>query len=209
MNVYFDTEFTGLVPGTTLISIGAITEYGEEFYAEFTDYNEKLVDKWIFDNVIEHLFYRDDDPQFTRGDADSWMVKGKTPYVAKVFRNWCEKLHFDHPDVIQFVSDVCQYDSVLIFDLFGGAINLPNYISPAVYDINQMIAEKTGKTMKEVFDISREDLLMGAYRDLPEGDKHNSLYDARMVKMLYDGFRSVDKEVFKAQADRLVMWNKE
>ena len=72
-----------------------------------------------------------------------------------------------------------------------------------------MIAEKTGKTIKEVFDISREDLLMGAYRDLPEGDKHNSLYDARVIKMLYDGFRSVDKEVFKAQADRLVMWSKE
>ncbi len=33
MNIFFDTEFTGLHRNTTLISIGLITETGEGFYA--------------------------------------------------------------------------------------------------------------------------------------------------------------------------------
>jgi hypothetical protein len=36
--IFFDTEFTGLHQGTTLISIGLISECGKTFYAEFTDY---------------------------------------------------------------------------------------------------------------------------------------------------------------------------
>ncbi len=34
MNIYFDTEFTGLHKNTTLISIGMIAENGRTFYAE-------------------------------------------------------------------------------------------------------------------------------------------------------------------------------
>jgi hypothetical protein len=34
--IFFDTEFTGLHQGTTLISIGLISECGKTFYAEFT-----------------------------------------------------------------------------------------------------------------------------------------------------------------------------
>ena len=44
-----------------------------------------------------------------------------------------------------------------------------------------MIAEKQGITDKEAFDISREELL----QTLPSGDKHNSLYDAKVIKLLY------------------------
>ena len=57
MNIYFDTEFTGLVPGTTLISMGAVTDSGEKFYAEFTDYDKSLVDDWIKSNVIDTLIF--------------------------------------------------------------------------------------------------------------------------------------------------------
>ena len=56
MNLYFDTEFTGLVPGTTLISLGIVSENGDKFYAEFNDYNEDLVDDWVRENVISKLW---------------------------------------------------------------------------------------------------------------------------------------------------------
>ena len=36
MNIFFDTEFTGLRKDTTLISIGMIAENGKTFYAELT-----------------------------------------------------------------------------------------------------------------------------------------------------------------------------
>ena len=40
MNLFFDTEFTGLHAGTTLVSIGIVAENGKKFYAEFSDYDE-------------------------------------------------------------------------------------------------------------------------------------------------------------------------
>lgn len=40
MNIFFDTEFTGLHKNTTLISIGCVDENGRTFYAELTDYDE-------------------------------------------------------------------------------------------------------------------------------------------------------------------------
>lgn len=47
MNLYFDTEFTGLHKDTTLISIGIISEEGDKFYAELTDYNDEQIDNWL------------------------------------------------------------------------------------------------------------------------------------------------------------------
>ena len=55
MNIFFDTEFTGLHKNTTLISIGLISETGKTFYAEFTDYNNTQIDNWIENNVINNL----------------------------------------------------------------------------------------------------------------------------------------------------------
>ena len=52
MNLYFDTEFTGLRKDTTLISIGIVSEDGRKFYAEFTDYDESQCGDWIKQNVI-------------------------------------------------------------------------------------------------------------------------------------------------------------
>lgn len=52
MNVYFDTEFTGLEPGTELISIGMIAENGQRFYAEFSDFFKVQFQKltWSMDS---------------------------------------------------------------------------------------------------------------------------------------------------------------
>lgn len=52
MKVFFDTEFTGLHQGTTLISIGLVAESGEEFYAEFNDYDASQINDWIDINVL-------------------------------------------------------------------------------------------------------------------------------------------------------------
>lgn len=57
MNVYLDTEFTGLHKTTSLISIGLISEDGKTFYAENREYNQAQVDQWIKDNVIAHTSY--------------------------------------------------------------------------------------------------------------------------------------------------------
>ena len=59
IKVFLDTEFTGLHKNTTLISLGITSEFGDSFYAEFTDYDRESIenDKWIQYNVINNLVF--------------------------------------------------------------------------------------------------------------------------------------------------------
>lgn len=177
MNIYFDTEFTGLHKDTTLISIGCIDENGRTFYAEFTDYNKKQCDDWIKENVIAHLTLSNNQ-DIDISDDDNWTVSGTKTFIKKAFTEWLE----DYQD-IQFISDVCHYDMVLLIDIFGvTAFDMPDNICAACHDINQDIADYLNISEREAFDYTREDLL-----DEPiEGDKHNSLFDAKVIKAIFE-----------------------
>lgn len=179
MNLYFDTEFTGLKKDTTLISIGIIAENGEKFYAEFTDYDWDAVhgDKWILENVVNKLHYR------KRESEKVYMPNyhiGTKATVSEMFKNWLKQF-----DEVQFVSDVCHYDMVLLIDIFGGAFDLPKNVSAVCHDINQDIARYYGISEREAFDKSREDIVSELYGRFIVGDKHNALYDAEVIKAIY------------------------
>ena len=178
MKVFFDTEFTGLHKDTTLISIGCIDEEGKTFYAELNDYAASQVNEWIKENVISHLTWKgrhDSNRVYFQNCGDVQML-GDKGYVAEKLAEWLSK----YKDV-QFVSDVCHYDMVLLIDLFGGAFDLPKGVSPVCHDINQDIARHCGMTDYEAFDASRE----GFIHPTIEGDKHNALYDAKVIRELY------------------------
>lgn len=63
MKLFFDTEFTKLSKDAELISLGIVSEDGDVFYAEFSDYDKSKLDPWIIENVIENLSY-------SPGDSD-------------------------------------------------------------------------------------------------------------------------------------------
>ena len=211
MNVFFDTEFTGLVPGTTLISLGMVAETGETFYAEFTDFNEKLVDDWqlehVFGNLIVNHFKRKYPNAVTSPGLDNTVVIGNSEYIADKLFIWLDEVRAKHGDndLIQLVSDVCHYDMVLFCNLFGGAMKLPKWINPVCYDICQDICcrkemsvnEHSGiirwyadmDFMRDAFEISREAVCKAVAGTLPEGRKHNALYDAHVIKLIYEGMR--------------------
>ena len=44
---------------------------------------------------------------------------GTKATVSEMFKNWLKQF-----DEVQFVSDVCHYDMVLLIDIFGGALSL-------------------------------------------------------------------------------------
>lgn len=180
MKVFFDTEFTGLRKNTTLISIGMIAENGETFYAELTDYDEKQCDDWIKDNVLNNLFTR-----YLLCIEEKPFVKnlhvGDKSSVAKSLYMWLKQF-----DEVQFVSDVCHYDMVLLIDLFDSAFNLPKNVSAVCYDINQDIAKYYGITDREAFDKSREEIVSELCAREIEGVKHNALYDAMVIKAIYE-----------------------
>lgn len=190
MKIFFDTEFTGLVPNTQLISIGLISETNKAFYAEFTDYNKDLCDEWIQKNVIANLLYNDLGP-FVNEGSDYVLVHSDSLCIRAELEKWL--LSFG--ERVQLVSDVCHYDMTLFCNLFGGAFNIPPNVNPVCYDISQDISKMkykiiTAETMMAGFNASREKIcktLNNGFLPKENSLKHNSLYDAKVIKMIYDG----------------------
>lgn len=192
MKIFFDTEFTGLHKSTTLISIGLVDENDRTFYAEFSDYDDSQVDGWIGENVIKYLKLSKEGPvgNFVNQSIDfkNTEVYGSKEYVRDCLGRWLSAY-----DTVELVSDVCHYDMVLFIDIFGGAFDIPKNVNPACHDINQDIAKYYKVTEREAFDMSREGIVE-TYNEFVkpwpnrlikiEGDKHNSLYDAKVIKAI-------------------------
>ncbi len=79
--------------------------------------------------------------------SDNDIIMYDNSYKIKLcIIKWLEKIKEKTKcNYIQFVSDVCHYDFVFLIDLFGTAFDLPDYVSPACYDINQDIASLVTK----------------------------------------------------------------
>ena len=74
---------------------------------------------------------------------------------------------------------------VFFIDIFGGAFDIPENVNPACHDINQDIANYEHISETEAFNRSREDFIF-TYNTEVEGIKHNSLYDAKVIKEIYE-----------------------
>ena len=187
MKIFFDTEFTGLHKNTTLISIGLVDENGRTFYAEFLDYNESVCDEWIKNNVIQHLKYSHVEDNWNNKDPERFECVGYTYYIRKWLDAWLSRY-----EEVELISDVCHYDMVLFIDIFGTAFTIPDNVNPSCHDINQDIAKYFNISEKEAFDLSREGIIETFNEKIKEhwpeyvinieGDKHNSLYDAKVIK---------------------------
>ena len=188
MKIFFDCEFTGLKKNTELISIGLVTSKGETFYAEFTDFNSEIYnDRWIRNNVLENTIHlKNPLHEMARKNIKdkNWnVVLGNKNYIKEKLIEWFKEVRRD--ENIELVSDVCHYDMVLFIDIFGTAFDLPEYICPCCFDINVLIAKHYNLTYEEAFDKNRESILYENKVTL-EGEKHNSLYDAMVIKNIYE-----------------------
>lgn len=182
MKLFFDMEFTGLHKETTPISLGIVSEDGKTFYAEFTDYNEMQCNDWIKENVISELLHCTE--KWYERIADR-QTHGNNQIVSYALKDWMQQF-----DKIQFISDVCHYDFVLLIDLLtngGTALDLPENISAVCRDINQDIAAYFEVSDREAFDMSREQIMndLCDSEDIVTGNKHNSLYDAEVIRVIY------------------------
>lgn len=185
MLLFFDAEFTGLHKDTTLISLGIVSEDGIKFYAEFCDYDRNQCNDWINKNVMKNLFWNYTE-NFSHANDDGTLVeiKGNKENVHQKLHKWISQF-----DSVQFVSDVCHYDFVLLIDLLtngGTALDLPENISPVCIDLNPSIAFCYGISDKAAFDKSREEIVMELCGHEVEGKKHNALYDAEVIKAIFE-----------------------
>lgn len=190
MKIFFDTEFTGLHKDTRLISIGLVDENGRTFYAETLSYREEDCNDWIKENVIANLKYNHvNDNWIDKSDKDNIVCKGYTYFLRQALEDWLSVY-----DEVQLVSDVCHYDMVLFIDIWGSAFDIPKQINAACHDINQDIAEFYNISEANAFDTSREQIVE-IYMEPVEGDKHNSLYDAKVIKEIYNLIKSNEHKV--------------
>lgn len=213
MNLYFDTEFTGLHKDTTLISIGIVSDYGCVFYAELNDYDTSQVNKWIEENVISNLILGNKlkSSKILLNEPFKKIILGNKQQVRSMLLEWLDNIYNKYHDKIQFVSDVCHYDMVLLIDLLANdALSIPPYVNAACYDINQLIANKLNSSkvtnssyhiiddkineydneshlFNQAFNLDRTDMLSSNELELIDSysSKHNSLYDAKCIRSIY------------------------
>lgn len=170
MKIFWDCEFTGLHQNTTLISIGLVTEDGQEFYAEFDDFDRRQVDQWIQENVIDRLWLPDD---FVLEVTENlWRIKGPRAKVQQYLFRWLRQ----REAAIEMWSDCLAYDWVLFCDLFGGALSIPDCVYYIPFDLCTLLKIKGIDP-----DINREE-----YAGLTSDWKHNALWDAQVIKACYE-----------------------
>jgi len=172
-----DMEFTGLHQKTTLISIGMITEYGDTFYAELTDYDHYQVTEWIVDNVIDNLFLTEEN-EFPGNDNMNIKVRGDVRLVRRHMDDWFANVLINHDEKrIEMWGDCIAYDWVLFNQIYGHAFNIPYFIYYIPYDICTLF-----KLAGVDPDVNREKF--AGIKD--DDNKHNALHDAQVIKICYD-----------------------
>jgi hypothetical protein len=172
LKVFFDTEFTGLHKGTSLISIGLISEDEKTFYAENADYDKSQVDDWIKENVIANTSYlkgSDNLEQASTSLHSFYQIEGIGGIRADL-TDWLSQF-----DSVEMWSDCLAYDWVLFCDLFGGALNIPSNVYYIPFDICTLLKIKGVDP-----DINRE-----KFAGI-QGKKHNALHDAEVIKACYE-----------------------
>ena len=178
MRVYFDTEFEGLYRNAKLISLGLVSEDDKELYIEFNDIDVNNQSDWIKQNVLINTIYYGGKDVSIITEEENYFV-GNREQICGVLRNWFKQF----PEV-QLVSDVCHFDMVLFIDIFRTAFDLPSNINSSCHNINQDIAKYYYITDQSAFDFNREEILEQNNIYI-EGEKHNSLYDAKVIREIH------------------------
>ena len=214
--IFIDTEFTHLGKDPDLLSIGMITETGETFYGEVTNFatakfnkNKDFLIKYVIPNLKYIKYAKSLNTVHTTKTVlqdplieDNMDLLCNSVTIKKAVNNWLGRLikKYHNPDdefMIEFVSDCAAYDSILINDVVSELLTTSNeysntpLISPIVndivYDIRDYLKGKNGTaTLYEAFDYNREELLEEIDGEKIEGVKHNSFYDAKVIKAIYD-----------------------
>ena len=179
--IFMDTEFTGLHQDTTLISIGMISADERTFYAEYQDYDERQVDSWIKENVINNLkynYYKKNEPkEMMKFNSDNPLFemtgRGKSKFIKKKLEEWLNQF-----EAIEIWSDCLAYDWVLFNEIFGHAFNIPKNVYYIPFDLSTRM-----QIMGVDPDINREKF---SKLPLDGAQKHNALWDAQVIKACYE-----------------------
>ena len=167
----------------------------KSFYAEFSDFDMNRCDDWVKENVVSKLYLKDkfgESARHTNGNL--WECTGITKGLMFHLKEWLEQFS-DYQ--IQFVCDCGTYDWYWMVQLLAeweetenrgerkscpgcsffyskdesfktGLPKLPTNISPVAEDLNDLIARVKGISVREAFDLNREEMAHGGFLLVPE-----------------------------------------
>lgn len=174
--IFLDTEFTGLHQNTTLISLALVAETGEEFYTEFNDFDRTMISEWIEENVISKLEMAGEDMSLSKNKHIT-KIKSDHAEIKKELQIWLQQF-----EGIEIWADVLAYDWVLFCELFGGALNIPDNIFYAPFDLATFFRMKG--IVEPVNKFSR-DVSRFEFAGVDAANQHNSLVDARTEMLCF------------------------
>jgi len=175
--IFLDTEFTGLHQKTTLISLAMVANNGEEFYAEFNDYDAAQLSPWLLENVISHLEMNEVSEGIFH-ESKTLKVKGNRKFIKDALSKWLSQF-----SVIEIWADVLAYDWVLFCELFGGAFGIPENIFYAPFDLATVFRMKG---LIEPVSKYERDVKRFAFSGEDASKQHHALEDARVEKICYE-----------------------
>lgn len=158
MKYWFDTEFYEDGQRIHLISIGIVAEDGRTLYSENSEFNWDNVpaDHWIQDNVRPHLT---NEALLTKSMiADrirAFITKGGTEFSNELWGYYAA------------------YDHVVLAQLFGRMVDMPEGIPWFTQDLRQLKAMLHNEGWEYEFPAQ-------------EGTEHHALADAKWNKIAYD-----------------------
>jgi hypothetical protein len=151
VRIWFDTEFIEDGKTIDLLSIGLVREDGRELYLENSEADSERASLWVRENVIPHL----------RGST----FRRSRAIIAS------EVAAFAFGIDPEFWADFCAYDWVVLCQLYGTMMQIPQGWPMFCLDVRQLIHFAGGDKMK-----------------LPQfvGRAHNALDDARYCRLLWE-----------------------
>lgn len=173
---YYDTEFIEAGPANPveLVSIGIVADDGREFYAVSAEFDQRrlLKNEWLAANVwpslptTEPRQYRDGLPAHGLVDTEHPDVRSRHQ-IARAVRSFILGDHPDELPLVELWADYGAYDHVVLCQLFGSMVDLPEGMPMFTHDVQQEAAR-----------------LGVGYKDLPQQAEglHNALADARNTK---------------------------
>ena len=183
--LFFNCQFTGLHQKTTLISMGIVSEDGDVFYAEFTDYDKSQVDDWIQSNVIDKCLVMKEEGVIQTSRI--LHVKSDTDTIKRHLDRWLDKF-----EKVEMYGDHVAYGWVLFCNLFGDALNLPKNICYIPVDICTIFKLKgidpDGDRLDYIYpDIMDFSMLFKPLSFLARNrTRHNAFYNAHVTKACYE-----------------------
>ena len=189
---------------------------GKSFYAEFTDFDISRCDDWVKENVVSklHVGRRFNKPNRCI-NTYNWECSGNIESSKFLLNEWLKQFS-DYK--VQFVVDCGTWDWYWLLQLLAeweqkedemngfkcycptcgakgkpffeiGLPKLHSNVSPVPMDLNDLIAFKRGISVSEAFDLNRE-FIAGAKIGDAATEKHNALWDAKVIKAIYEQLNS-------------------